>query len=235
MGQRRNPSTQKKSSNTRSIYFNVDGIEPVEGYVVWIDMMGAASIMKRSLKMSMNFIGRIHIAALLCKKHNKIDLYPVMDGFYVYCKDEDTVKKFIDCVFEKIFNYFKNSKLENRFLLRGSIAYGKVYKGNNITSKNNHMLGTNDYKNSLLVGMPVIQAYETERLAPPFGVYVHESARFAGDFPFTWYRWFKNNNYNCYWVEIKKYFEWSAKIPNMLDYPKEKIEEHRSLAKEFFN
>jgi hypothetical protein len=32
-------------------------------------------------------------------------------------------------------------------------------------------------RQALLIGMPMIHAYQTERQAPPFGIFVHESAR----------------------------------------------------------
>jgi len=238
-------------SRTPHPYFDVDGMNPAEGFVAWIDMMGAGSIMKRSLKMSMNFIGRIHTAILDCHGNSTfnqcIDLYPVMDGVYIFVDKnktmkyngseinaEEIMKHFIKCVYRKLFNYFSKSKPENRFLIRASVAYGKVYQGKDIQPSNNNTLGNSSYKNSLLIGMPMIQAYETEKLAPPFGIYIHESARYAGNFPYNWFKWFNKKNSHKIYKSMKSYFNWCANRPHIIDYPSEKIKEHKELALEYF-
>lgn len=222
-----------------NIYFTDTGISPEEGFVVWLDMMGASSIMKRSLKMSMNFIARIHIAALVCNKDlsSNLTLYPVMDGIYIFSNNERTIKQFLKCFYNKIYEYFSylDKSNDKKFLIRSSIAYGKVYQGININGKHSDVLSEKDcYKQSLLIGMPMIQAYETEKLAPPFGIYVHESARFAGDFPYTWFRWFERRKSKSIGKEIISYFNWCKKRPHMIEYPEIKINEHEKIVKEYF-
>ncbi len=54
---------------------------PKNEYVAWVDVMGIQSSMSRSIDISANFIFKLHIAALNAKTA-KLNIYPVMDGFY---------------------------------------------------------------------------------------------------------------------------------------------------------
>ena len=54
---------------------------PVPAYVVWLDVMGTAAIMSRSLDITSNFVFKLH-SAVLDAAGTDIKLYPVMDGVY---------------------------------------------------------------------------------------------------------------------------------------------------------
>jgi len=47
------------------LYFNANKLlDPSNEYVCWIDVMGIKSSMERSIKISANFIYKLHIAAI---------------------------------------------------------------------------------------------------------------------------------------------------------------------------
>ena len=88
----------------------------------------------------------------------------------------------------------------------------------------------------------MIQAYRVESSAPPFGGFIHESARaFAAsnEVPFSgrWWRWWKDEDDPLIAemrVALPQYFAWAESHAQEFDYPKTKIGEHRALAYEYF-
>jgi len=104
-----------------------------------------------------------------------------------------------------------------------------------------------EYKNSILVGLPMIQSYINEKYAPPFGIYIHESARsFApeGEDPFVhkWWQWFRAGQYG--WTNKKtellseameSYFKFASDNTINLDYPEEDINRHRNMFREYLS
>ena len=93
------------------------------------------------------------------------------------------------------------------------------------------------------LGMPLVQAHAAERSAPPFGVYIHESARAfapANAHPFTtvFWRWWLIDEgaqqvASTTAKTIDAYFDWCQKHSAELEYPLERIKAHQQLAKEY--
>jgi predicted RNA-binding protein with TRAM domain len=90
----------------------------------------------------------------------------------------------------------------------------------------------------------MVQAFEYEREAPPFGVYVHESARsFAPDerneepFNYVWWKWFQPVD-RAIAVELREildeYYEWATNNSRRIENDLERIDEHEKLAKQYF-
>jgi zona occludens toxin (predicted ATPase) len=88
----------------------------------------------------------------------------------------------------------------------------------------------------------MIHAYQTEREAPPFGVFTHESARSfapAGDFPLSgrWWHWSREEDeplISEMRVALPQFFDWAASHAQEFDYPQAKIADHRAAAYEYF-
>ena len=147
-------------------------------YVAWVDIMGTGISMSRSLRRSANFVFKLHEAALQASKQNVI-LYPVMDGFYASSPNWDNMQKFLRDVFQcvaKIFN--KENEPEHRFIIKGAVAFGPVIHGQRSPRDAAPIMDDNkQYRDKILLGLPMVQASTTEKCAPPFGIFVHESVR----------------------------------------------------------
>lgn len=221
-------------------------------YVCWIDIMGTKSKMENSVNTCAIFIFKLHTAILeAVQKECKIKVYPVMDGAYLTAQSTQELQKALFYIFSDLANSFiSESENYHRFLIRASVAYGPVIHGDSVATNISNSLSSNEnYKNSLLLGLPMIQAYTSEQKAPPFGVLIHESARVfhpesEEPFRFKWWKWWKcpsileNGQSNIKADElygaIKSYFQHCEQHSMELDYSIDKIKIHRQAADEYF-
>jgi hypothetical protein len=211
-------------------------------YVAWLDVMGVQSIMSRSLSMSANFILKFHAAALESRTSG-VEVFPVMDGLYAVASEQSTLKLFISSVMVRLANTCISEKEDKyRFVVRGGLAYGSIIRGVDVSkSAAPTIAGDPAYASTLLLGMPVIQAHVSERLAPPFGIFVNESARgFAspksGPFVEVWWHWFEPGSHelavnlrHC----LEAYYAWCAKHPLLLLYDAPRIAVHLEMTRQF--
>lgn len=234
----------------RGIYFDSNRLgEPQFCYVLWLDVMGSANQMVRSLPISANFIFKLHCAVLEAFEEGgsptSIRLYPVMDGAYVTSERRAPLQGLINQALRRVVTTFMNEqKPYHQFLVRGALSYGPVYHGSTLEHDAARVLGRHsDIRNSILMGLPMAQAYNAERDGAPFGVAVHSSARaFAplGDEPFRfiWLDWFRAAqppiDAKALLAHLAKYFEWQTHHYNMTGYKPDRIAHHRQLAKEYF-
>ncbi len=220
-----------------AIYFDADYFPDMKNeYVLWIDIMGTKNSMESSVKTSSIFICKLHVAIMEAKNKN-IHVYPMMDGAYVTSEDAEEMEKFI----RKLFNSLSDTLIEekndyHRFLVKGSLAYGPIIHGKDIPASCSDCLKeNNDYVESILLGIPMIQAAKGEREAPPFGIYCDESARISNPkFAHRWYKWFAKTRVPKVSRAVQSYFDYSKEHYFELDYPKEKIAEHEEKAKQYF-
>lgn len=244
-----------------TIYVNMkEMVPPHNEYVCWLDIMGTQEKMLSSIYTSGNNIFRLHAAVLrgLRKVSKAADVraYPVMDGVYLTAKKTRAIQRLMRFVFQDLADTFVESKFIHQFLVRGAIAYGPIYHGTQVTDKVSQDLDSATlgyYKDSLLLGTPMIQAYEGEKYAPPFGLYVHESARaFCPEdgktFSYRWWDWwraaasshshnsyYRNRSFIAYFARrLKSYFSECELNSKRLNYPIEKIQAHRAVAEEYF-
>jgi hypothetical protein len=239
---------------TRPI-FNAAGlpISPSQ-YVGWIDAMGIQSAMGRSIDVAANFVSKLHITvlesldALPDHQRGNICLYPVMDGVYFVTNDQPALFRFLRRVFGCLAREFvETAEMRHRFLVRGALACGPVVHGFQLPEgASDVLLNHTRYRDSILVGLPMIQAYLTERLAPPFSIYVHESARaFAPEvrrpIRATWWRWFATP-VDDRWPDLapqlrdalRDYFAWCEARASEIGYDVESIKKHRLLTDQYF-
>jgi hypothetical protein len=216
---------------------------PQLAYVAWIDVMGIQSAMSRSLSIASNFIFKLHVAALDAP-HNQLRLYPVMDGIYVVSPGRQPLLDFCGQVFSAIADTFVSTlEVFHRFIIRGAVAYGPVVHGDDVPQAASAILHADpDYRDALLLGMPMVQSHLAESAAPPFGIFIHESARaFAppGDQPFrqVWWEWFRQQHQALATElrqELSAYFDWHAARSGSVLYDRERISAHRVLAEQYF-
>jgi hypothetical protein len=211
-------------------------------YVLWLDIMGIQSIMSRSLPISANFIFKFHSAALQANR-DFVEIYPVMDGLYAVTDNQDHLRAFVKGFYEMVARAFiSEDEHRHRFVVRGGMAYGPTIKGAGVSAEASPTVGANpDYAKTVLLGMPVIQAHTGDRDAPPFGVFVNESARAFGPLrtrPFneTWWRWYDPDQHELA-VELRAalddYYGWCMLHSLPILYEKIKIEDHQEKAHQY--
>jgi len=224
------------------MYFDARHLpKPSNEYVAWVDVMGTQVSMLRSIQATANFVFKLHIAALEAN-HADVTLYPVMDGFYASAADQDRFLDFLREVFEKVAAEFvSETQQQHRFMVRGGLAFGPVFHGRDVSGLASTVLAEHSYRHAILLGMPMVQAHLGEREAPPFGIYVHESARtFAlpGVEPIraAWWRWKTVQNSRT-WADLQpamaSYFKWYKERSLPLAYPVERIETHVKMYEQY--
>jgi hypothetical protein len=202
--------------------------------------------MSRSLEQSANFIFKLHVAsigAIDAAPGDGLTVYPVMDGFYASSTTQRTMLNFIRSVFKSLAEEFCNERQQlYRFMVRGGLAFGPTVHGRSIPSDASRALaGKEWYRNSILLGMPMVQAHLCESKAPPFGIFVHESARAlapVGEKPLhdLWWRWARHDD--SLWTQVSnaldEHFQWCEKRSLPLEYSEDRIRAHRAMAKQYF-
>lgn len=228
------------------LYFNAEVLPiPANEYVAWLDVMGVQSAMSRSLKITANFVFKLHMAALQAS-NTGVSLYPVMDGLYLSSSNQQTMLDFLRSVFSNIAEVFVD-ETENlhRFIIRGALAFGPVIHGAAVPASISNAFGSTvggQYKNAILLGMPMVQSHLGEKNAPPFGLFVHESARAFAP-PTTmplhhvWWRWVQPSTgalWNAVPLALNDYFEWCRNRADSILYDRQRIDAHAELARQYF-
>lgn len=228
-----------------SLFFDSSHLPtPTNEYVAWVDVMGTQSTMSRSINASANFIAKLHIACLQAPR-TTLAIYPVMDGIYVAGKDQQEMLEFLRSIFTQISDEFcQTTKDQHKFMVRGGLSYGPTFHGKNFGQNASTVLTENQaHRDALLLGMAVIQAYLSESLAPPFGLFVHESARAFSPqgqlpIPHSYWKWVNSNNQPA-WTAIKAqlpaYLKWCSDNSQPLGYPSEAIKKHTEMVAQYFN
>lgn len=226
----------------QTIYVNA---RPISGgkheYVCWIDLMGTKSIMGHSLEKAANYICRLHVAIIEAVDAS-MQLYPMIDGMYVTTPSKQSMLNFLRKVFRRLaIEFIAAKEQQHRFLPKAAISYGPVVHGKDITERVNKVLHEDKrIRDSLLFGIPVIAASQGERSAPPFGVFVDQSARIfapapSKPLPYVWYKWFDRQDLVRANLkqEIESYFDWCATNSHTLTYSLDRIREHKTMALEY--
>lgn len=214
-------------------------------YVLWVDIMGSQGKMLRNVRTASIPLMKLHVAALHAKKKTlgRVDLFPVIDGIYVVSEHLGSIGFFISDVFRSMAAEFLALENWERSVIRGAIAYGPVIMGAEC-KEGAPILKESDYADSILLGMPLVQSFLAEKAAPPFGVYVHESARAFGQIAghsvtvLLW-RWWSRNADNtriagALLPSLRSYFEWCQKNSVTSGYSPDRIDSHRVIAEEYF-
>ncbi|MBX3380848.1 MAG: hypothetical protein KF805_12210 [Phycisphaeraceae bacterium] len=234
------------SAGVPPAYFDSQKLPPAgPRYVCWLDMVGAANAMKLSLPRAANFIAKIHVAGQRAKDAN-INVYPAIDGVYAVASRRDHMTDFLRRAYLTLAETFmKEPEQINRFLVRCGLAFGPIVEGASMAKGAPELSGNASYSNGLAVGSAISNAYDAERGAPFFGVFVHESARaFApsGDQPisFALWRWLNpavkaDATYGkAIGKELEKYFTWVESNAATVLFPVEKLPAYRKLTGEYF-
>lgn len=221
-------------------------------YVCWFDVMGTTAIASRSITEASIKVFKLHTAAIAAEEtlrdwyRERLTMYPMMDGIYAVSSSKGALLELLRTVFTVLGEDVVESEEKHHIMaIRAAIAYGPVLAGKDMDGYNDTLEGT-DHQTRTLVGLPIVQAFLSEGEAPPFGVYIHESARaFApeqdGPFRFVWWKWFRSSDdeYNEEELalevreRLEEYYEWSRNNSNRIGYEKDRIDEHERLAKQY--
>lgn len=225
-------------------YFDARRLPPSQpAYVTWLDLMGTRATMSRSLPVVANFVFKLH-AACLDYSNDALALYPVMDGVYVVAQDQAALKGFLRSVLGALANLFLSTpERHHRFVPKAAVAFGPVIHGRDVPRESSFTLDQHpDYRASILLGLPMIQAYEGERQAPPFGVFVHESARaFAPPatppFHCVWWPWYGSEpGLSIKLLEgLNEYYASCEAHSLAIQYEADRITQHRKQAEQYFS
>lgn len=235
------------------IYFNSKKLpKPRREYIAFIDIMGTRAHMKNSVASTANYIFKLHAAILASwrnEKYENVFVYPVMDGAYITATSRKNIEKIIVRIYLELAKIITNeADSKHRFLIRGAIAYGETIHGHRVPFEASKVFETDlSYKNNILLGPAMIEAYEGESLAAPFGVYINPSAVKSegsngnhGSFQKDW-KWFETELLkinpillNRLKVAIDDYFNDVMDEQHPCHYPNKKIKEHLSSAKAYF-
>lgn len=201
--------------------------------------MGTSAIMSESFEKATNFIIRFHATCLQSTKDiDGIKCYPLMDGIFITSQDVNIIKRAINAIFQSLSEIFcEEDVFDHQFIVRSAIAKGGMSFGENIDENVCSVISSdNEYKASLLFGMPMIQAYKAEEKAPPFGVYIHESARDYEQLVGRYYWWYKDKDTQTTLKEgLLAYFDWCKDYSQYLEMNDGKIENYKKLANEYFS
>jgi hypothetical protein len=227
----------------RKPYFNPAKVpEPTKEFVAWVDLMGCSNLMAQ-LKVVSIAIFKLHVAALDTLKVldiRNLILYPVMDGFYATTTSQKDMMRFLTDVFYRVSIVFleDSDKPQLQFLIKGAVSFGDIYHGRMLKVEAAKRLDENQqYRDSILIGQPVVDAHQSESSAPPFGIALHESAREGFDLTEreVWWNWF-NEEFNAknFYSELNKYFNWNLDQKENGGYKIERIIVHDALSKRYF-
>jgi hypothetical protein len=215
--------------------------------------------MATSMDKAANAIARIHIATHIAASQpgSSAQLVAINDGIFISSQNKKELCQIIRSTLMLLAGRFiSKHDPQDRFLARCAIAFGPTFSGQRLADQ---LMGAQKRKppatlQQVIFGSPVIQAYQAERHAPPYGVFVHESARaFApnGERPFrsTLWRWWQPDDgggisgavrgspsalKNVLNAELDHYFRYmDATLPfHAVD--KADVERWRTLAKQYF-
>lgn len=212
---------------------------PSREYVAWIDVMGFASAMARSLSIAANFMLKFQ-NAVLTKRSPGVVVYPIMDGVFATAKDaaKKELGEFIVALFQEIAALnLAQSNNDYFFIIRGSLARGSLYHGRDLSPTFDALDRDDSYRSQLLLGRPMVTANKTETLAAPYGMYVDDSCNGVAK-EFRWWRHVTDATLAQRLLErLHSYFDACAAAPAKFGYPDptSKIPEHRRRAVAFLN
>ncbi len=224
------------------IIVSADKMNPSNEYVCWLDIMGTKSSMSESFEKSANFIIRFHAAVLKAAVSQKVRVYPVMDGVYVAVEKLDDMRVSIDKIMTCLAEVFLSDTNNHRFVVKGALAKGTIQHGREILSEvSPDMARRPGYIKNLLFGMPIIQAFNSEKQAPPFGIYIHESARTVGGLQGRYYYWRRDEAlstnedlHSDLKGELLSFFNWEKDHSFYFELEESKFDEYEKRVVEYY-
>jgi len=186
--------------------------------------------------------------------HNNIEFFPMNDGVFIVSRRRNHLLNFVNKYMFSLFeiatgrdNKRKRNhefNMDTSFLVKGAISYGPMYYKAGIKECNDMLKINDEYTNRLLSGLPMIHAYESENEAPPFGIFVHESARafhHPEDTPiaYVFWKWWEQLD-NPQGIKkmvnefVVEYLNQCKEFPDAYLFPIQSLEKNIEKAKSYF-
>ena len=246
------------------LYFDAEYLPVPKGeYVAWCDGMGTGRCLAKSLHRAANHVFKLHAAFSLAKSTAEgIRCYPVMDGVYITAPSRDSIREALRTAFCELGREFISGHgTSHMFMMRGGLAFGPVLHGDDVEEeafygklRGGGAVSQEEFRASplyqarsqVLLSPAMVLAYNAEKLAPPFGIYVDDSAKSypvlvhedAG-FISNLYQWWPGHEdaeevASLLYDQILFYLTKSLTHSVGIGYKTESIERHRCLAIEYF-
>ena len=226
-------------------YFDSNVVPSSHAFVAWLDALGTKSALLVSHHQATNFVMKIHACCLEAAQDPAVSLFPMNDGVFVVSAQRDSLRLFLTAVMTRLALMFVGEELPpHRFMVRGAVAYGALSHGAGLHGNNHTLKAKTDYVSRIVLGMPLAQAVEAERHAPPFGFFVHESARQPGPsigrWPHVLWPWWKSDDavavaqVQQLATAVNAHLSWAEAHPLSTMYPADAIKRHRAAADEYF-
>ena len=219
-------------------------------YVLGCDGMGTSRELNRSIIRTASFVFKLHRAFGVARTEvPAIRCYPVMDGIYVTAESSEDLRVAIKIAYVLFARDFIQGRgTQNKFMMRGGLAYGPVLHGADIPDEAfGDLTPIRDTKRSVLLSPAMVLAYRAESKAPPFGIYVDDSAKTFPQLVRPTETGFFSNLYQ-WWLgddeatsvalglydQIMFYHD-KAKVHSVgMGYSLDRIDAHEQLAEEYF-
>jgi len=222
--------------------FYADGLgEPVDEYIAWVDVMGVQNAMRKSIKITANFVYKLHIA-LLENIRPSVSVYPVMDGAYFSSPDVFALFGVLENIFIDIASCFvKDANAPGfQFIIKGGISYGQLFHGRSLQASCSPVLAQYpNHRDAIVLGTPVVRANQVEKNAPPFGVAIDGDVLNSPNeiiSPYgKWWPWFGISfDKKAFLEHLESYYDFYSNNWQSQKYPADRIAVHRDMARKYF-
>ncbi|MCI5047895.1 MAG: hypothetical protein MRY59_10360 [Aquisalinus sp.] len=227
---------------------------PVKKYIAWVDILGSSSFLSIDYSLATNMIGQFHASAIFSKRITNFEgeIYPLVDGCYVASTKPDKIQNFLWVMIQKLAYTFIRSSHKNRFMVRGAISYGRIIESEQLDRASEFFQQEQSYLRSIVLGAPLAEAYEKERSASPFGIWVSESARQQSpdsekSLRCTHWKWWKYRGgaklglpspigtAELLKYDLGNYLKWCERNMQGLLYPESALVRHKAAYEEYFD
>jgi hypothetical protein len=246
------PETVEEMRGQRAFFNAAELPAPQMKYVAWLDIMGTDSIMRRSMDITANFLAKLHTASLQVQASlsspEEVQLHPVVDGVYITTPSQRALLTQLTRTLKKLgVTFICEVEPLHCFMVRGCVAFGPVWEARALSTPSHTTLAQHQgYANHILLGPCVTQAFNGERNAAPYGIWIHESARTFGPpgvhaLTCTHWHWWKRSAdttaraiASALKEHLLAYLEWCKENSTYLMYEKDRIKAHTELVRQYF-
>ena len=244
-------------NKTRLYYSSQNLGMPGNYYVGWLDVMGAGSLMQTSMQKTANCLVRLHMSVELARQDTGFGgrIVTINDGVFVITDSKaELMSLFQTIMIHLAARFIETIREQDRFLVRGGIAYGPVIFGSDLEDGiGPKKARRRNFLSQIQFGPAISLAYKAESSAPPFGIHVDVSARSfssAGARPFQQKQWLwwqsvdgnpslKNlpsltDLRDCLALRLEEYFDWLESSLVHFDLKKEKLDAYRQACTQYF-
>lgn len=215
--------------------------EGEEAYVGWVDLMGIGDSMSRSYQTAAVNVGKLYSGVANHGYLDEVTVYPMADGMYLLSEDIEHVSMTMSDIFFQ-FGKVTNERLEDPhdnygpwlgFLLRGGLAQGTVYHGEDVDEDGKSDLENCDWLDSVPFGEPIANAHNIERSVAPYGIATHDTVPGLPE-EWKWWELYPDGTKQDIVNYLSEHFEWAKNNIDDLLYEESNLHHHANMAEDYF-